>query len=252
MSDEAKKKLLAAMDSAPTASARPAAPATTPDWKPLYGLLGMFSSTDAAATIAFLTKEGKEQMADKNEDAPMWTVLGQSGVNAEKVCWIGYFDDKDAYNVTHKAAQEPGKGRANFVEEMMKHPVNAEGGWPGNMAGFTFGNMCHLENNRLTTGFAVVVTRKLADAAAATAFVEAEKSHWAALMAGAAKESLCRVTLFGPGADAPLPWVPAEEVRTVHQWVSKEAFEASVSAIRGGDETTDSFGTPQTYFKEGK
>ena len=59
------------------------------------------------------------------------------------------------------------------------------------------------------------------------------------------------VTLFGPGADAPLPWVPAEEVRTLHQWVTKEAYEASAASIRGGDETMDEFGEGlEHYFKE--
>ena len=218
-------------------------------WKSLYGLLGMFSTSNHAETVAFLKKEGAEQMADVNEDAPMWTVLGQSSVNAEKVCWVGYFADKNAYNVTHKAAQEPGKGRADFPAEMMKHGANAEGGFPANMAGFTFGAMLHLENDAKlpTTGYAVVASRQLADAEAAAAFVEAEKSHWAQLMAGGAKESLCRVTLFGPGADVPLPWVPAGEVRTLHQWVSKEAYEASAPSIRDGDESTDVFGEPEHF-----
>lgn len=219
-------------------------------WQSLYGLLGMFSTADAAETSAFLTKEGQEQMADANEKAPMWTVLGQSTSNAEKVCWVAYFDDKDAYNVTHKAAQEPGKGRAVFVDEIMKHAANVDGGYPANMAGFTFGDIQHLENPAtLATGFAVVVSRKLADADAAAGFVESEKSHWAGLMNGAAKDSLCRVTLFGPGADVPLPWVPAEEVRTLHQWVSKEAYDSAQDSIRGGDETADWFGGPQHFTK---
>ena len=140
----------------------------------------------------------------------MWTVLGQreSQSNAadgdkdkgegkdDKVCWVAYFEDREAYHVTHKAAQEPGKGRANFTDEIMKHPVNVEGGFPANMVGFTFGPMLHLENSWLSTGFAMVVSRKLPDAVAAAAFLEAEKSHWAELMANEAKDSLCRVTLF--------------------------------------------------------
>ena len=111
--------------------------------------------------------------------------------------------------------------------------------------------MLHLETpaSERSTGFAVVALRKLPDAEAAAAFVESEKTHWSALMEGAASESLCRVTLFGPGADAPLPWVGDTEVRTVHQWVSKEGYEAAKGEIRDGDESTDTFDEPTHMFK---
>eukprot|EP01052_Picozoa_sp_SAG31_P017417 SAG31_NODE_1190_length_9465_cov_4.082746_9_plen_264_part_00 len=125
------KALVEADGGAPTATDDSAADDGA--WQSRYGLNGMFSTTDAAATAAFLRKEGGEQMADVNEDSPAWTVLGQSTANPEKVCWCAYFKDKDAYTVTHKAAQEPDKGRANFTEEIMKHAVNADGGLPANM-----------------------------------------------------------------------------------------------------------------------
>ena len=54
-------------------------------WQQCYGLLGAFSSKAAQDTVAFLKKEGAEQVSDKNERAPAWTVLGQSKETPEKV-----------------------------------------------------------------------------------------------------------------------------------------------------------------------
>lgn len=204
-------------------------PDLEPAWQQRYGILGAFSTKAPQDTISFLTKEGEEQVNDKNERAPGWTVLGQPSEQPEKVYWAAYFEDYDAYHTDHKSAQEPGKGRANFVGSMMPAALHEE--FPRNLAGGHMGKIWHLENpNKVSAGFAVLETFTAPNEQAAQEIVDTHKKH------AKIHDACSRITIYGPGADMPPGSFDPLIVHVLSQWVSQEKYDSCKQSAASSQE----------------
>lgn len=103
-------------------------------------------------------------MADKNERAPMWTVLGVPAEDKDKACWVAYFEDKKAYWEEHKNAQEIGMkdgSRTDVNAAFKAHGLHDD--MMMNMGGGYMGPMWHLEGKSNTPLASALIVKKHGD-----------------------------------------------------------------------------------------
>ena len=177
----------------------------TPRWKTLYGEVGTFSTKEVNPSTKLLHDEGKEQMADTEERAPAWAVLGgptggSGKFDTDKVWWMTYFEDEDAYHTDHKNATMK-QSRAGFLSKIMGKMLY--GDMMKDMQGGYLGPIMHIENpaaGRSQAGFALLTFVTGASLDDAAIIVEMEKKHTQVNVLTSRGKCL-RVSIAGPGGD---------------------------------------------------
>ena len=202
-----------------------------PQWTELYGVLGAISvlDKDVPKVVKALHDEGQSQMADVEERSPCWTTLGQvtggdAGFEQSKAWWVAFFEDKDAYHVSHKQAQAK-ESRAAFIPALMG--MMATGSPVADMAGGYMGPILHLEAPKSVrpATFAILIKITCPTADAARALVQAHK-RLALVTLMSSRGTCCRISMLPPGGDA--PGADDNVVHILEQWTNMPDYESFI------------------------
>jgi len=202
----------------------------TPEWAGCYGVVGTFATHNIAASVSLLDKEGQAQLADGDEKAPAWAVLGaptggDGSQDKARVWWVAYFESSASYHTDHKEAQKK-EARQAFLPKMREMLLT--GNMMQDMAGGHMGSFLHLENPAAKgqASFALlnIVTGTSMEAAACIVDIQKRAST---VSVQASRGKCLRVTIAGPPGDHPGgDSTPA--VYILEQWTSEPDYESFI------------------------